>query len=98
MSAVYITPCKDYLLAELRTRASVGLNNAVKQTPWLKWTNKPDVNGRSCMQWYIVVDTTVDKEQRLIFFARLLKSEGYEASCRICPHDNYYEDYQKYFA
>ena len=97
MSAVYITPCKDCLLAELRTRASVGLNNAVEQKPWLKWERMKDVNGRNGMQWYIVVDTTVDKEQRLTIFARLLKSEGYEASCRICPHDNYYEDFQKYF-
>lgn len=97
MQSVYITPCNNFLLAELRTKASSCLNNTVRQTPWLKWAQMKDVNGSGRMQWYIVVDTSVDKESRLTWFAKFLKSEGYTASCRICPHDNHYEDYQNYF-
>ena len=98
MKSVYITPRKNSLLAELRTKASIGLNNVVRQTPWLKWSQMKDVNGKGRMQWYIVVDTSIDKESRLTWFAKLLASEGYTPSCRICPHDNYYEDYQNYFS
>ena len=97
MRFVGITPRKDCLLAELREKASTGLNNVIRQTPWLKWLQMKDVNGKGRMQWYIVVDTTSDKENRLRTFAAILDKEGYSPSSRICPHDNYYEDSEKYF-
>lgn len=58
-----------------------------------------DVNGKGRMQWYIVADTTFEKEKRLFRFAEILcDNERYEPHSRICPHDLYYEDFEKYFA
>ena len=93
MKYVYITPCKDCLLAELREKASPILRNIIKSTPWMKWEKRKDVNGKGRMQWYIVVDTTADKEERIKKFAELMCGcEGYAPWSRICPHDLYYED------
>lgn len=98
MKLVYITPCKDFLLAEIHEKSSEQLRNAIRQTEWLSWKKMKDVNGKAREQWYIVVDTSVDKESRLTQFAKILcDDEGYMPSSRICPHDWYYEDYQKYF-
>ena len=97
MKIVLITPCKDYLLAELREKASKNLTSIIKQTEWLKWQQMIDVNGKGVMQWYIV-DTTCDKEKRLTQFAKILCDiEHYKPSPRICPNDSYYEDFEKYF-
>ena len=97
MNIAYITPCKDYLLAELREKASVNLRSIIARTPWLSWKRMYDVNGKGRMQWYIVVDTTIDKEKRLSYFSNILcDKEGYEPSSRLCPHDLYYDDL-KYF-
>ena len=42
--------------------------------------------------------TTLNKEERLKYFAKLVcEIEHYEPSSRICPHDLYYEDFEKYF-
>lgn len=98
MKNVFITPCKDYLLAEFREKVSMNLNSIVKYTEWLKWKQMKDVNGKGRMQWYIVADTTSDKENRLLQFAKILcNDERYIPSSRICPHDLYYEDFEKYF-
>lgn len=99
MKSVLITPCKECLLAEFREKVSNNLNCIVRQTDWLKWEQMRDVNGKGRMQWYIVADTTLDKEKRLLQFAKILcELEGYEPFSRICPHDLYYEDFEKYFA
>lgn len=99
MKTVFITPCKDCLLAELREKASDNLNSIINQTKWLKWKQMRDVNGKGRMQWYIVADTTFEKEKRLLRFAEILCDiERYEPHSRICPHDLYYEDFEKYFA
>ena len=92
-----ITPCKDCLLTEFREKATFNLNQIVRRTDWLKWKQMNDVNGKNRMQWYIVVDTTTDKEKRLTEFANILREEGYSTFVRIEPHDAYYEDYEKYF-
>ena len=98
MRMVLITPCKDCLLAEIREKASENLNNIIRQTKWLSWKQQRDVNGKGRLQWYIVADTTIDKENRLKQFAQILcEIEKYEPSSRICPHDLYYEDFEKYF-
>ncbi len=98
MKLVLITPCKEYLLAEILEKASENLNTIIRNTPWLKWKQMWDVNGKGRMQWYIVVDTTLNKEERLKYFAKLVcEIEHYEPSSRICPHDLYYEDFEKYF-
>ena len=98
MRMVLITPCKDCLLAEIREKASANLNNIIRQTKWLSWKQQWDVNGKGRMQWYIAADTTVDKENQLKQFAKMLcEIEKYEPSSRICPHDLYYEDFEKYF-
>ena len=99
MKYVLITPCKDCVLAEISEKASAKLNQTIRQTKWLSWKHIHDVNGKDRLQWYIAADTTEDKENRLIQFAALLcEEEGYEPSSRICPHDLYYEDYEKYFS
>lgn len=98
MKTVFITPCKDCLLAEFREKVSDNLNSIISQTKWLKWKQMRDVNGKGRMQWYIVADTTFNKEDRLSQFARILcEDESYTPHSRICPHDLYYEDYEKYF-
>lgn len=97
MKMIYITPCKDCVLAELREKASDSLKNIIQQTQWLSWRPMDDVNGRGRKQWYIVIDTSFDKESRLKQFAKIIEDEGYIPSSRICPHDLYYEDYEKYF-
>ena len=57
-----------------------------------------NINGKTCERWYIVVDTTIDKEKRLMQFAKFICDvEGYAPSSRICPHDLYYEDFSDYF-
>lgn len=99
MKIVYITPCKDYLLAEFRERASINLNNIIRRTEWLSWKQMDDVNGKGRKQWYIVADTRIDKDNRLSQFAKILcKDEKYIPSSRLCPHDLYYEDYEMYFS
>ena len=99
MKKIYITPYPNCLLAEFKEKASVQLNNAVRQTGWIKWRRIKDVNGKSRPQWYLVADTTSDKDNRLTEFAKLLcEKEGYDPSSRICPHDLYYEDYEKFFS
>lgn len=98
MRRVFITPCKECLLAELREKASANLNGIIKQTEWLQWKQMNDVNGKGRKQWYIVVDTTSDKEKRLLQFAKIMcEEECYVPSSRICPHDLYYEDYEIFF-
>ena len=98
MKKVYITPCQNCLLAEFREKVSDQLNNIVRQIAWIKWKKMKDVNGKDRPQWYLVADTTLDKENRLIQFAKLLcEVEGYDPSARICPHDLYYEDYENFF-
>lgn len=97
MKMVFITPCKDYVLTELREKASVNLNSIIRQTPWLSWKQMNDVNGKGRKQWYIVINTSVDKDNRLKQFAKIIEDEGYTPSSRICPHDLYYEDYERYF-
>lgn len=93
MKRVFITPCKDYLLVELREKASSNLKGIIKETEWLQWKQMKDVNGKRRKQWYIVVDTISEKEQRLLHFAKILREdEHYTFSSRICPHDLYYED------
>ena len=99
MNIVYITPCQNCLLAEFREKVSERLNISIRQTSWIKWKQLRDVNGKGRMQWYLVVDTTVDKDNRLVQFAKMLcENEGYEPSVRICPHDFYYEDYENFFS
>ena len=98
MKNVYITPCQTCLLAEFREKVSEQLNEIVRQTNWIKWKQMKDVNGKGKLQWYLVVDTTADKDSRLTEFAKLLcEKEGFDPAVRICPHDLYYEDYEKYF-
>lgn len=98
MKCVLITPCEKYLLAEFREKVSPELNAVISRTEWLRWRQMKDVNGSGRMQWYIAADTTFDKDNRLIQFAKILcENEGYQPSSRICPHDLYYEDYKKYF-
>lgn len=98
MRMVFITPCKDCLLVEFREKASFDLNNIIRQTDWLKWKQMNDVNGKGRLQWYVVVDTTSDKDKRLKYIAKILcEDENYVPSSRICPHDLYYEDYVNYF-
>ena len=98
MKKVYITPCQNYLLAEFREKVSTELNSIIRQTGWIKWKQMKDVNGKGRMQWYLVADTTIDKEDRLMQFAKLLcEAEGYDPCVRICPHDPYYDDYEKFF-
>ena len=98
MKKVYITPCKNCLLAEFREKVSTELNSIIRQTGWIKWKQMKDVNGKGRMQWYLVADTTIDKEDRLMQFAKLLcEAEGYDPCVRICPHDPYYDDYEKFF-
>lgn len=97
MKQIYLTPWKDCLYAEIREKASPSLNNFIRITPWVKWQQLRDINGKGRMQWYIVVDTTADTEKRLSVFADYVcRMEGYEAVCKICPHDLNYE-YMKYF-
>ncbi len=99
MKKVYITPCQNYLLAEFRERVSECLNITVSNTNWITWKQMKDVNGKDRKQWYLVADTTADKDNRLTQFAELLcEKEGYEPSVRICPHDSYYEDYENFFS
>lgn len=96
---VLITPCKNYLLAELCEKASSNLNKIINQTKQLKWKKTKDVNGKDREQFYIVADTTLDKEYRLTQFAKILcEDEKYKPHSRICLHDLYYEDYEKYFS
>ena len=98
MRTVYITPCQNYLLAEFREKTSEELNRIVKRTEWIKWKQMKDVNGKGRVQWYLVADTTYEKDNRLAEFAKLLcEKEGYYPSVRICPHDLYYDDYEKFF-
>ena len=98
MRTVYITPCQNCLLAEFREKASEQLNTIVRQTNWIKWKQMKDINGKGVMQWYLVADTTSDKDSRLTEFAKLLcEKEGYDPSARICPHDLYYDDYERFF-
>lgn len=97
MRCVFITPCKDCLLVEMREKSSANLRGIIVRTPWLKWEQRKDVNGKGHLQWYIVVDTMVDKDSRLKEIAKVLcEDEGFTASSRICPHDSYYED-MKFF-
>ena len=97
MKMMFITPCKDCVLAEIREKASVKLNSIIRQTSWLSWKQMKDVNGKGRLQWYIVIDTSFDKENRLQQFVKIIEEEGYYSSPRICPHDLYYEDYERYF-
>ena len=97
MKMMFITPCKDCVLAEIREKASVSLNSIIRQTSWLSWKQMKDVNGKGRLQWYIVVDTSFDKENRLQQFVQIISEEGYSTRSRICPHDLYYEDYERYF-
>ncbi len=95
---VYITPRKDDVLAEIREKASDILNNIIRQYEWLKWKKMKDVNGKGREQWYIIADTSKDKDSRLSKFSEILCNiENFEPSPRICPHDLYYEDFEKYF-
>lgn len=99
MKLVFITPCQNDLLVEIPRKASEELSALIKKVPWLIWKEMQDVNGRGKRQWYIVVDTSVNKEKRLKYFARFIcEKEGYEPSSRIHPHDLYYEDFEKYFS
>jgi hypothetical protein len=98
MKYVFITPCENCVLAEFRQKVSENLRQIVNQTPWLRWENMRDVNGKGHMQWYIVADTSSDKENRLTEFAEILcNKEQYYPSPRICPHDLYYEDFECFF-
>lgn len=99
MKYVFITPCQSELLVEFRERASNNVHSFVRQNYWIKWQQRDIVNGTGCKQWYLVVDTTVDKDNRLAHFAKMLcETEGYYPSSRICPHDWYYEDFENYFS
>lgn len=97
MKIMFITPCKDCVLAEVRESAPYKLKTIIRQTSWLSWKKMKDVNGKARDQWYIVIDTSFDKENRLKQFAKIIEDEGYYTSSKICPHDLYYEDYEKYF-
>lgn len=100
MRMVFITPCKDCILAEIREKASPSLNNYIRQNnAWIKWEQKQDVNGKGRLQWYIVVNTSAYKDIRASSFASVIcEKEGFSPSSRICPHDLYYEDFVKYFS
>ena len=98
MKLILITPSKDCLYAEILEKASEKLNAFIRQTSWLRWEKKKDINGKNKQTWYIVVDTSAEKEKRLAEFAEVVcVLEHFEPSPRICPHDLYYEDFEQYF-